>query len=208
MRFPLFLPMLVAATLAISSSGWAADPKEGEVTKLDGKKVFGVIEVTDDYTVRVTSDSGIQNIPLALLSEKDFKKLGFNKDRNQDGRFWSERKDALEDAQKDEDKKEAKDGQPSNFEISLKEIAPFQPLIEVYEKTLADKKPGTPENKEGADGKDTSLTVSGNSPMKQLFTQPTMGNTPFSGRIAPAVAEPISAVGSIVAPALPAAPVP
>jgi len=206
MRFPLFLPMLMAATLAVSPLGWADAPQDGEVTKLDGKKVFGIIEVTDDYTVRVTSDSGLQNIPLAMLSEKDFKKLGFSKDRSQDGRFWSERKDALEGAQKDENKTEAKDGQPDSFEISLKEIAPFQPLIEVYEKTLAEKKPA--ENKEGAEGKDTSLTVSGNSPMKQLFTQPSMGNSPFAGGIAPAVAEPISTVGSIVAPALPAAPVP
>jgi hypothetical protein len=194
---------------AVSASSWAADPKQGEVTKLDGKKVFGMIEVTDDYTVRVSSDSGVQNIPLAFLSEKDFRKLGFSKDRNQDGRFWSERKEALEGAQEksEENKTDSDKEKPGSFEISLKEIAVFQPLIEVYEKSLADKKPATPENKEATDNK-ASLTAEGNAPMKGLFTQPSMGNSPFTGGIAPAVIEPISTAGSLVAPALPTVPTP
>ncbi len=208
MKSPFVHRMLLAlmVSLVISSPGRAANPKEGEVTKLDGKKVFGMIEVTDDYTVRVSSDSGLQNIPLAMLSEKDFRKLGFSKDRNNDGRFWSERKDALEGAQKDsaENKADPKNDKSSSFEISLKEIAPFQPLIDVYEKSLADKKPADSENKEENGGKDTSLTVGGNSPMKQLFTHPGMGNSPFSKSIVPAVTEPISAAGSLVAPAVPA----
>ena len=203
------LPLLLLMVMTVSASGWAADPKQGEVTKLDGKKVFGMIEVTDDYTVRVSSDSGIQNIPLVLLSEKDFKKLGFSKDRNQDGRFWSERKEALEGAQEnsEENKTGSDKEKPDSFEISLKEIAVFQPLIEVYEKSLADKKPATPENKEATDNK-ASLTAEGNAPMKGLFTQPSMGKSPFTGGIAPAVIEPISTVGSLVTPALPTVPTP
>ncbi len=49
------------------------EPKEEKVTKLNGMSLFGIIEVTDDYTIRVKSDSGIQNIPMAMLGKRIFK---------------------------------------------------------------------------------------------------------------------------------------
>jgi hypothetical protein len=191
-RFPLLLFIGVLASCSL----WAAEPKEGEVTKLDGKKVFGVIEVTDDYTIRISSDTGLQNIPIAMLSESDFRKFGFAKDRRTDGRFWSERKDALEKTKSSDGDKTANDNKSGGFEIRLAEIAPFQPVIDLYQKSLPDKQPKNDSKEEN--GKTTSPTADGNSPMGKLFTQPTMGNTPFSGGLAAPVMAPVSAVGSVI----------
>ena len=73
----------------------AAKARPGVVKKLDGTKLFGFVEITDDYTIRITNESGIARLPIAQLSEADFQKYGFGKNRSQDGRFWYERKEAL-----------------------------------------------------------------------------------------------------------------
>ncbi len=73
----------------------AAKARPGVVKKLDGTKLFGFVEITDDYTIRITNESGIARLPIAQLSEADFQKYGFRKNRSQDGRFWYERKEAL-----------------------------------------------------------------------------------------------------------------
>lgn len=119
------LPLLLAARL------YSADP-EG-VEKLDGTKVLGTVEITDDYTIRVSSDTGILNIPIAQLSEKDFEKYGLAMDRSKDGKLWHDRKEALET-----EKQQGKTG--NSIEIPLGKIAAFQPLIEAYEKTLEKEK--------------------------------------------------------------------
>ena len=76
-------------------------PEKSSVTTLNGTKFFGLIEVTDDYTIRVSNDSGITRLPIAQLGDADFEKYGLNKDRSKDGRLWYERKEALEDSKTD-----------------------------------------------------------------------------------------------------------
>ena len=85
-----------SSSSAATQNGSAAKPQKSEVTKLDGTKYFGFVEVTDDYTIRVTNDSGIMRLPIAQLGDNDFQKYGFQKDRGKDGRFWYERKEALQ----------------------------------------------------------------------------------------------------------------
>src|SRR5690606_22443336 len=113
-----------------------------EVTKLDGTKIFGIVEITDDYTIRIRSDSGIQNLPIALLGETDFRKYGLKKDRSQDGRLWSERQTALEE------EKETHPQKAAAIEFRLTELAPLQPVIAAYESLNppkpADRNPATP----------------------------------------------------------------
>ncbi|MGB8466018.1 MAG: hypothetical protein WCE49_13790, partial [Terrimicrobiaceae bacterium] len=100
-----FLPRLQAqtdnSTTAAKPADTSAKPQKSGVTKLDGTKLFGVVEVTDDYTIRISSDSGITRLPLAQLGDADFQKYGFQKDRSKDGRFWHERKEALESSKED-----------------------------------------------------------------------------------------------------------
>jgi hypothetical protein len=100
------IPVVLLAACSSLNAAETPDAKKTQVTKIDGSKVFGLVEITDDYTIKISSDSGIQKIPLALLGEKDFRKYGFSKDRSKDGRFWSERKDALEATKGDETAKE------------------------------------------------------------------------------------------------------
>ena len=110
-------------------------PQKGAVTKLDGTKYFGLVEVTDDYTIRITNDAGITRLPITQLVDTDFQKYGFQKDRSKDGRFWYERKEALKDSpqstQSDEDSDPAgkpKGDETAPVEIRLAEISAFQPL--------------------------------------------------------------------------------
>ena len=119
-------------------AGSSAKAKKRTVKQLDGSKLFGFVEITDDYTIRITNDSGIIRLPIAELGDTDFQKYGFKKDRSKDGRFWYERKEALKEAKEDpKSEKEAKSGEKSNAEIRLAEISAFQPFIAAYEKTLA-----------------------------------------------------------------------
>ncbi len=175
----------------------AQDEKAQEVTKLDGTKVFGIVEITDDYTIRISSDSGLQKIPIALLSEKDFEKYTKNKDRSQDGRLWSERKNALEN-NKSKDK-----NQSADIEIRLGEIAAFQPLIDAYEKSLADK------NKSASSTDEKSRTGSTtNPPIQSLFSGPgtTLGGIPGAEAVSTVVAPAVSAGAGAVQSLAPTSP--
>lgn len=175
--------LLCSLFLGLTLPALAQDEKARpqEVTKLDGKKLFGIVEITDDYTIRISSDTGLQKIPIALLSQEDFEKYAKTKDRSQDGRLWSERKDALEDNKSQNKEKSA------DIEIRLGEISAFQPAIDAYEKTLADKK--KPSENPGSGAESTSLQA----PVQSLFSGPgtTLGGVPGTG-----------AAGSVIAPAI------
>jgi len=138
----LVFPFLaLAQNTPTTGSGTGAPPasgKPGEVTKLDGTKVFGIIEITDDYTIRITTDTGITKLPLAALSEGDFEKFTKGKDRSQDGKLWSDRKDALTAQQN------KPGGDTSAIEIPLGKLAGFQSLIDSYQKSHPDKGANNP----------------------------------------------------------------
>jgi hypothetical protein len=102
-------------------------PPPQSVTRIDGTKFFGVIELTDDYTVRIQSDTGIQNLPVAALGKEDFQRFTSGSDRSEDGRLWSERKKALEG------EKESDPARPLEIEIQLSELGPLQAVIAAYE---------------------------------------------------------------------------
>jgi len=158
-------------------------PKKGEVTKLDGTKFFGIVEITDDYTIRISNDSGITKLPIAQLGDADFKKYGFQKDRGMDGRFWYERKEALEDSEKDKDSgKDSKSGGNSPIEIRLGQIEAFQPVIAAYENTLGHKK--SDKSTASSDPGDKEKTDTSDTPFTPMFSQPGMGgplSQPFTG---------------------------
>lgn len=177
-------PLLLCAILvSVPLPMWAQDEKNKpqEVTKLNGQKILGIVEVTDDYTIRISNDTGLQKIPIALLSQTDFDKFTKTKDRSQDGRLWSERKDALEES-KSQNKEKSGD-----IEIRLGEIAAFQPLIDAYEKSLADKKKSSENPKAGTENTDFQA------PVQSLFSGPgtTLGGVPGAGT-----------AGSVIAPAI------
>ncbi|MGB7837243.1 MAG: hypothetical protein WBL40_03955, partial [Terrimicrobiaceae bacterium] len=89
-------------------------------------RLFGFVEVTDDYTIRITNDSGITRLPITQLGDADFQKYGFQKDRGKDGRFWYERKEALRSSEEDSrPQKNAKADRQSVAEIRLAEISAF-----------------------------------------------------------------------------------
>ncbi len=123
------IPLLVCGAV-MNCLATEIEPKPTKVEKINGSTVFGLAEITDDYTLRVKTDSGLQNIPLTSLAEKDFLKYGFQKDRSQDGKFWSERKKAVQSS----------GSKDSVVEVHLAEIAPFQPIIDAYEKKQASQK--------------------------------------------------------------------
>ena len=148
----------------------SAKTKKRMVKQLDGTKLFGFVEITDDYTIRVSNDWGIIRLPIAELGDADFRKYGFKKDRSEDGRFWYERKEALKEDPKS--KNEAKSGEKSTVEIQLAEISAFQPLIAAYEKTLPPKESekSSITSKPGDNGQTSSL------PFRPMFSQPRVGN--------------------------------
>jgi len=187
-----------ALLLATGLTGQAADePKQ--VTKLDGTKIFGLVEVTDDYTLRIRSDSGIQNIPIALLGEKDFRKYGFSKDRTKDGRLWSERKEALESEKDEKDEKDdSKKNESGDIEIRLSELAPFQPLIAAYESL---KPPKAAEKEKDPKGEEEAKPPEKSSSL-QMFTGPgslNIPDVPFGSGAAGTVIQPASSAASSAA---------
>jgi hypothetical protein len=178
------------------SGGYPAKPEKTSVTTLNGTKFFGIVEVTDDYTIRVSNDSGITRLPISQLGDADFKKYGLNKDRSKDGRLWYERKEALEDSKTDKQSaKDSKSNGNSLVEIRLGEIAAFQPIIAAYEKTLGSKKSeksdaGSTNPDEKASGSDTPFTP--------MFSQPGMAGSlaePFTG-LGTSALQPISGAAS------------
>ena len=145
----------------------AAKARPGVVKKLDGTKLFGFIEITDDYTIRMTNDSGIARLPIAQLSEADFQKYGFRKNRSKDGRFWYERKEALKSSQEGPKPKNNTKSE-SVAEIRLAEIAAFQPFIAAYEKTLASKS----EAVANSPGEESEIS---DVPFRPMFSEPGLG---------------------------------
>ena len=197
-----FIPIILLTAGLTLHAADTPDAEKKPVTKLDGSKVFGLVEITDDYTIKISSDSGIQKIPLALLGEKDFRKYGFSKDRSQDGRFWSERKDALEAEKGDETAKKddaASKEESADIEIRLAELAPFQPLIAAYESI---KKPeNTPAKKDEAKEGDSANSASKSSTL-HMFTGPGSLNVPtvpFASSAAGAVIQPAASAASSAA---------
>ncbi len=158
--------------------------KKEKVTKMDGTSFFGIVTLTDDYTLKISNDTGIMKVPLALLGVKDFDKYTSGKDRSKDGKLWSERKEALEDQKEENSKEESKDGSKkkssgddnSAIEIQLGEIAVFQPVISVYESTLKDKMPGSnsSDSKKEGEGDDKQASKEDSSPVR-LFSGPGAG---------------------------------
>lgn len=186
-----------------SSPSPSPDEKKKEkekVTLLDGNTLFGRVEMTDDYTLRITSDSGLMKIPVALLGEKDFKKYTSDKDRSKDGRLWSERKDALEEADQKQDGREQeneKGQKPAGdnaFEIQLKEIAVFQPAIDAYEKMLSSKKTEKSEKEKGDKDRETARAGQEDPPFIPLFSQPN-GTLPAGLNAIGGYVEPITSIG-------------
>ena len=180
----------------------SAKPQKSTVTKLDGTKLFGFVEVTDDYTIRISNDSGITRLPITQLGDADFQKYGFQKDRSKDGRFWYERKEALESSEEDpqsqktagEQKSDGdkKSGGRSPVEIRLGEISAFQPFIAAYEKTLASKS----SEKSIAPSKPEEKSDNSDIPFRPMFSEPGLGGPlpqPFSG-LGSSVIQPASAI--------------
>ena len=203
------LRLIAALTLACSPILHAEDKLptpagKQEVIKLDGTKFLGIVEVTDDYTVRIQSDSGIQNIPIALLGDRDFRKFGLNKDRTQDGRLWSERKTALEE----EKKTPSKNSTAAAIEIRLAEVAPFQPVIELYES--AKPKSTVSQNKSASEDTEKGTNSTGESSTLHMFTGPgslNLPSVPFASGAAQTVISPATSItpaipGMVATPAL------
>ena len=171
----------------------SAKAEKSTVTKLDGTRLFGLVEVTDDYTIRITNDSGITRLPITQLGDADFQKYGFRKDRAKDGRFWYERKEALKSSE--EDPKSNGDQESvgkSPVEIRMAEIAVFQPFIAAYEKTLASKN----SEKSTATSKPEVKPDTSDIPFRPMFSEPGLGGPlpqPFSGLGSSAI-QPVSAI--------------
>lgn len=190
LRLLLFCASLFALALPLAAQDDKGKPQE--VTKLDGTKILGVVEITDDYTIRISSDSGLQKIPIALLSQADFEKYSGARDRSQDGRLWSERKHALEDNTSKNDEK------PADMEIRLGEIAALQPLIDAYEKTLADKKTALPTQQPSP----ASQPSGSEEPVQSLFSGPgttlgVSGTETMNSAITPAISAGAGAVQAL-----------
>jgi len=191
-----FLPRLPAqtdnSTTAAKQPDNPSKPQKSGVTKLDGTKLFGVVEITDDYTIRIASDSGITRLPLAQLGDADFQKYGFQKDRSKDGRFWHERKEALESSKEDpESKKNASSEGKAPVEIRLSEISAFQPFIAAYEKTLSAKK-----SEKKATATNNGKSDTSDIPFRPMFSEPGLGGPlrqPLSGLSSSAM-QPASAI--------------
>jgi hypothetical protein len=169
------------STPAAKQSDNSSKPQKSAVTKLNGTKLFGIVEITDDYTIRITSDSGITRLPIAQLGDADFQKYGFQKDRSKDGRFWYERKEALKSSEEDpESKKNATSDGQAPIEIRLSEISAFQPFIAAYEKTVASKN----SEKSTAASKPDATTSGSDTPFRPMFSEPGLGGPlpqPLSG---------------------------
>ena len=168
-------PVLQSQTItsqdAAKQAGSSAKAKKRTVKQLDGTKFYGLVELSDDYTIRVTNDWGIVRLPIAELDDADFQRYGFKKDRSKDGRFWYERKEALEEAEQNPKSKKANSREKSGVEIRLAEISAFQPLIAAYEKTLAAKESEKLSTAYIAEEKTEPPTI----PFRPMFSQPSFG---------------------------------
>ena len=164
--------MILSTSLQSQTDNSAEVKKRSTVTKLDGTKLSGFVEVTDDYTLRITNDSGITRVPIAQLGDSSFARYGFRKDRTKDGRFWYERKEALKfSEEKPKSKADAKSGDKSAVETQLNAISAFQPVIATYEKILSSKnsEKATAKSKPAATGDGSDV------PFRPMFSEPGLG---------------------------------
>jgi hypothetical protein len=109
--------------------------------------------------------------------------------------LWSERKDALEEEKKDDQKK----SDSSAIEIHLAELAPFQPLISAYE-SMKPPKAGSAE-KEKTEKGDQSAGSSEKSSTMHMFSGPgslDIPTVPFASSAAETVASPAATAASSV----------
>ncbi len=171
--------MMLSAPLQ-SQTNNSSKAEKNTVTTLDGTKRSGFIKVTDDYTIRITNDSGITRLPIAQLGESDFQEYGFRKTRATDGRFWYERKEALKSSEEDaRSKADAQFRGKSSVETRLTEISAFQPFITAYEKSLASKK----SDQSTATSRPAEKTDTYDVPLRPMFSEPGLGGPlpqPFS----------------------------
>ncbi|MEO6052788.1 MAG: hypothetical protein ABIP97_02135 [Chthoniobacterales bacterium] len=141
--FGICLSSVFAQSAPSGSENRAKSTDKEFVRTLMGKLYSGKIEFRDDYTLRISNDLGISNVPIAELDEINFKKYGFKKDRSQDGRFWAERKAALGQAMiamnnrqgEAIGKERISGGGAAGISSSMKELGPFQGLIDKFEKS-------------------------------------------------------------------------
>ena len=89
--FPRILCILLCASPVFAES----------ITLLNGETHTGNITLTDNYTLKISSPSGIVSLPLASLSESDLERLtvlhfGISASQyfSEDPRFWYERRAA------------------------------------------------------------------------------------------------------------------
>ena len=147
---------------------------------LDGTKRSGFIKVMDDYTIRITNDSGITGLPIAQLGESDFQEYGYRKSRATDGRFWYERKEALISSEEDaRSKADAQFRGKSPLETRLTEISAFQPFITAYEKSLSFRK----SDQSTATSLPREKTDTYDVPFRPMLSEPSLGGPlpqPFS----------------------------
>jgi hypothetical protein len=181
------------STSAAKQTDKSPKGEKNAVKKLDGTKLFGFVEVTDDYTIRITNDSGITRLPIAQLDDAGFQKYGFQKDRSKDGRFWYERKEALKSSEEDPKADgDQKSGGKSPVEIRLGEISAFHHFIAAYENTLASKN----SEKSTAKSKLEEKPDTSDMPFRPMFSEPGLGGPlpqSFSGLGSSAI-QPVSAI--------------
>lgn len=174
------------------------------MTLLNGETIFGKVELQDDYTLRISSESGIQKVPIASLGGEDFQKHGKPDERQDDGKLWSDRKGAVEEAQKEKKSKNSDGGQV--YEIELGKIAVFQPLISAYEAA----NPKSKEKAKSDQGKDaTGAEESGGKkdPTRSIANPNLvpMGNAPFSGGLGGEAAGSLISTGQQILRSIPGA---
>ena len=157
--------MILSAPLQSQTRSFVPAEKS-TVTKLDGTKFSGVVEVTDDYTLRITNDSGISRVPIAQLGDSNFEEYGFRKDRANDGRFWYERQEALKSLEeKRKSKADAETGEKSSAERRLEAISAFQLAIADYERSMASKN----------SGQSLATRDASDVPFRPMFSEPGLG---------------------------------
>lgn len=92
----------------------------------DGRSFQGMVSAKDDYTLVIESVTGLANVPIAALQGESWKKYSRDKERKEDGRFWSERREALT-------LKWEKGDKATPLDKALEEIIPHMGAITVYE---------------------------------------------------------------------------
>lgn len=122
--FPLVVFLMCAnAGQALEPVYQGAAPEE--VKTEDGRSFLGMVTAKDDYTLVIESVAGLANVPIAALQGESWKKYSKDKERKQDGRFWTERKEALT-------LKWEKGDKTTPLEKLLEEVTPYAGIIAAY----------------------------------------------------------------------------